>query len=274
MSSVFRRKREVVIKDPSFSVILNFLSLPVEILYDIFLYLSYDEIVSLVKTNKYLNFICKDKYLWRLKMSNDFDQVKIDKTKSVKAQYQLCLADKLAKKYNETYNPLLDNKRLRAKILNLTSIARKLFPLTPLYKYIEIIIEEYEIDGILENLKTLSYNREKYIPLFSFIEFTRNFGFLKDGVLFNYKSCIGFTLGYGVCPKILGYIIAHKNRLYLNWEEVNGNEFSSWPIELYKDFKYLETIKRVYPTLNIGTCSNFYKLTKTQKETRLVGEYL
>src|ERR1700733_3644967 len=102
MSSVFRRKRLVTIKDPNPIIKINLLSLPIETLYNIFLYLSYDNIILLIRTNRYLHNICKDNYFWKIKMNRDFNPgpkeqdfnpgPKIDMTKNIKAQYELALS--------------------------------------------------------------------------------------------------------------------------------------------------------------------------------------
>jgi hypothetical protein len=259
METRFKRKLKVVIKEevpPEPKITL--IQFPQELLYKIFININYQDIIALCKTNRYFNIICNDQYFWVLLMRKDFIDINIDNNYNIKSQYQLTLADKLAAEYNKKLNPLLANKKLKTKILGLTYSARLHIPLTTETKYIEIIVDQNEIKSITKTLETLGYNKRKVIPLFSFMEFVRDFGFLNKAITLNFRNCIGFTIKHNIKPIIFGYVFSYKKRLYLNWEIITTiyNDLSHWPNEFSKALES-GTIKREnYVGLNIGYNSN------------------
>lgn len=246
------------------------LNIPGEIKENIFIYLSYDDIISLCLANKRLLNYFKDSIFWKNKIKNDFPlYTMIDK--DIKAQYQLLLSNRLSKIYNGKYNIIIIDRQLRNKILRLTHQARIKIPIIPVYKYIELIMDNNEEDSIINSLTKLGYKKERaIIPLSSFEDFCKKFGFMKQEATLNYRNIIGFTYSYDNPPTIIGYVFSSNNRLYVNWSTSGYyDNLCDWPIELERDLcSNGNKLNEIYPTLKIGFshCIDFKKNQRYNEE--------
>ena len=177
--------------------------------------------------------------------------------------------DKLVDLYNSKESKITpkDKTELKEAIFTLSEELEKKVPLTPEYKYIEIITKDPSVFSVMMRL---SYGPSNNIPVRFFEQYLKDKSFYANKL--NNANIIGFTDDPGN-PYITAYVYPYKGRLYVDWGE-------NIPMELERRYQGKgdggadrreegdQKIKEIYGDINIRQNNEFRDFTKYENEVQ------